>query len=1051
MSKSTAKILDTHALGDLMDYSRNHHLFTATDCEIVRGKFGKGVNFNGTSSYIDCGNAENLNPLDAITIMAWVKLSTATPAGYGGFVAGKVHALWKYGYALVEYNNGYTAMLGSGVDDTPSVCHSGGNYVGKLVHVAFTFDSTTQKIYINGKLKNSVAGTLYSTTNPLLIGKNNIDSKFFEGIISEVKIYNRALSASEIANQYTMRGYYEEVEKAPISLISVLCDEIVHATKADFDAGIGNGAEVQKRGISLRRVNWLKNSSFERAGTISGLADKWGIYNPSGADYTVLLDAGAFTSGSKSQKVTYTSNSVQAIDLGQTLLDAVGNENYTVSVDVKIDDATKVEAKIVIELWGNGTYIAGYASATTESLIFTRLSRSITTTSDTDEIRVWIELVPKFAGAEGTIWIDSAQLEKHNYASAFTLGYATTDGEYVSPPIDMTRDTIPYKLTWTSSIPSTGTIKGQLRSARTLEALGSAIWYGPTGVGDYYERSGSEDEWAINAIHDGSRWLQYKIDLETTDIEESASIHDVAIKYGASVPEIHWINVLDDSSNQKYAYGVGETANFKAEVVDFKGVANIVHVDISICQPDGRVVLKDCMALGANISAVKRYYEYSYSFATNATLGLWKAIITITNQDGKTYSETSFLKIKEPYISPPQKMTIGAAIYNGGFSGDADANIAEYIKYPGLEIWKLVIIWNRFEPGHDNLDEDYITGIVEFMDGAHENGAKVQIGIGQSLWPVWANNGDDDSTDRYDYKPTTHLADTWMQLADRIKNHPAFYSYLIINEENHDYDADVYLRALNKVASSIRTVDGNLNHRITIRPNKKDSYLRTRIAQDGIQDYDYGTGAYPTSWAWYLSEYESPISETSYLRMSRLRASPIVYGYPGGIGEIGFMKAVGDTFGDDEKLSGFERAMSIAYDQGMNEFMIWGSATSFADPETYFPMLEAFRDNLILNSRPDHFNIRVVIDNAEWLYTSEGPTSKLDMAFQDYKHLVKTLDEAGYSWFYTHTNAIPLQTITYDASISFSEVRDISEAEQDALFATRFAGVTPNGTVYLWP
>ena len=988
----------------------------------------------------------------------------------------------------------------------------------------------------------------------------------------------------------------------------VVAGKIVHATKEDFDGGVMSGVEVQKYGvIALERKNLLENPSFEVESSRNGLADNWGIYNPSGGDYTTTLDTSVFTSGSKSQKIAF-SSSGKAIYLMQHIYYVENNTDYTFSADVKIDDPDNMNARLSVELWG-GRCIDSSASAVIESTNFSRLNMTVTTTSDTDEIRVLIAMVPKFSDAAGTMWVDSVQLEMNDNPTPYAPCYTTTSGEYISSPTDMGAATTPYKIEWTSSV-AEGDLRFQIRSADSLEELNNSSWYGHTSTRDYYARfegdnlllnpslendfdgdgvpdysrqmgwgindvdftvvddayegskavkvgitnytsgdrrwellydgiiekdsdylfnlwhkengnidsihiavglekpDGSviwaysckevsssidwkhdtlffrtpnyevekiwinifidkegwiisdayslkkvncDDEWEINPVHNNSRWIQYRIDFSTTDQTYSPSLHDVVIKYGASVPEIHWANVLADDGRQRYAFKPGETANFKVEVLDFKGIANMKHVNISIFDANNNLVLQDSMTEGTDVSSVMRYYEYSYTFPSDAAMGVWRANITAVNNEGQNYSEDVFLKIREPYMYPPQKMTLGAVAYDYGFTGDVHADIEEYRKYPGLEIWKLGIRWDHLEPDHGSFDEDYVNKILEFMDGAYEHGAKVQIAIAQHGWSAWVNDGEVDSNERYTYKPTTRLADTWMQLADRLKDHPALDSYLIINEENHVYDADIYLRGLNKVASSIRAVDDNPNHRITIRPNTADSYIRTRIGQDGIQDYDYGTGTYPTSWAWWFTNYESPISDTSYLRMSRLRSSPLVYGCAGGVGEIGFAKAPRDTFGDEEKLAGFERAMSMAYDQGMDEFMIWdNSGASFADPETYFPMLKAYRDDLVTQPRSSCFDVRTLIDNDEWFYTGSPSTeSALNMSEQPYKHLVERLDGDGYSWFYTHSDAAPLQNACYKATINFSEIKGKSEAEQDMLINERLESITPSGTKYL--
>ena len=68
-------------------------------------------------------------------------------------------------------------------------------------HLAATYSSGALRIYVNGVLVSTQAGTgsIASSTLPLRIGGNTIWGEYFAGRIDEVKIYNRVLSVTEIA------------------------------------------------------------------------------------------------------------------------------------------------------------------------------------------------------------------------------------------------------------------------------------------------------------------------------------------------------------------------------------------------------------------------------------------------------------------------------------------------------------------------------------------------------------------------------------------------------------------------------------------------------------------------------------------------------------------------------------------------------------------------------------------------------------------------------------------------------------------------------------
>lgn len=74
-----------------------------------------------------------------------------------------------------------------------------------------TYDGSFIKIYLNSALDNSVAKTGFMTPNPvwLNIGRVYYNNSYFAGSISNVQIYNRALSAAEIQQNFNAtRGRY---------------------------------------------------------------------------------------------------------------------------------------------------------------------------------------------------------------------------------------------------------------------------------------------------------------------------------------------------------------------------------------------------------------------------------------------------------------------------------------------------------------------------------------------------------------------------------------------------------------------------------------------------------------------------------------------------------------------------------------------------------------------------------------------------------------------------------------------------------------------------
>ncbi len=72
--------------------------------------------------------------------------------------------------------------------------------VNSWTHLAATFDGATLRLFTNGvqTATQAYAGTLTTSANDLFIGGNSIWSEFFDGLIDEVRVYNYALTATQI-------------------------------------------------------------------------------------------------------------------------------------------------------------------------------------------------------------------------------------------------------------------------------------------------------------------------------------------------------------------------------------------------------------------------------------------------------------------------------------------------------------------------------------------------------------------------------------------------------------------------------------------------------------------------------------------------------------------------------------------------------------------------------------------------------------------------------------------------------------------------------------
>ena len=184
------------------DSSRYRNDSALTGCKWVEN----GLEFNGSSDFVNCGNDASLDVSESFTIGAYVKTSV------DGTILQKRTTLYEEGY-FFYISSGRLRILIEQPDNTNiSLIGNTSMLSGDWYHVVAVRDYGNEiGIYVNGNSDQTpVADTLtqsISNNEPLYIGKQNDNTLSFNGSISDVRIYNRALNASEIKQYYDATKY----------------------------------------------------------------------------------------------------------------------------------------------------------------------------------------------------------------------------------------------------------------------------------------------------------------------------------------------------------------------------------------------------------------------------------------------------------------------------------------------------------------------------------------------------------------------------------------------------------------------------------------------------------------------------------------------------------------------------------------------------------------------------------------------------------------------------------------------------------------------------
>jgi hypothetical protein len=172
----------------------------------VAGKLETALTFDGVDDYVDCGHDASLDITDEITVMLWIKPNVV---GEGGPNAGpicKAEAGVDWSWQLRYNAPGGEDYMGFQFNGDPE----GSTWVsvkqnlspGEWYHIAGTFDGTNIKCYLNGVEKDTNQISAIKSGNSTLFMGQDGWGNIFNGVVDEVKIYNRALSAEEIGEDY---------------------------------------------------------------------------------------------------------------------------------------------------------------------------------------------------------------------------------------------------------------------------------------------------------------------------------------------------------------------------------------------------------------------------------------------------------------------------------------------------------------------------------------------------------------------------------------------------------------------------------------------------------------------------------------------------------------------------------------------------------------------------------------------------------------------------------------------------------------------------------
>lgn len=171
--------------------------------EVVNGKVGDALKFSG--GHVDCGAANDLIEIgNQITLEMWVKpekAGWAIIAGISKSGSNTYVTAWS-DQRRVDFN------IWNGAVETWPFHSVAQPELNEWHHVACVYDGSEAIIYINGEFdsKKEFEGNLKHNGENFWMGARKVGGLQYNGLLDELRLYNRGLTQDEVKNNVDATG-----------------------------------------------------------------------------------------------------------------------------------------------------------------------------------------------------------------------------------------------------------------------------------------------------------------------------------------------------------------------------------------------------------------------------------------------------------------------------------------------------------------------------------------------------------------------------------------------------------------------------------------------------------------------------------------------------------------------------------------------------------------------------------------------------------------------------------------------------------------------------
>jgi hypothetical protein len=214
----------------------------------INGRSGSALGFNGSSTYVNCGNAEMLN-VNVFSVSFWCNIPATQ--GWNHMISRGQHVAsgtpGSVNWGVMMYENQATILYET-FNNTGWVGINTPTTLNEWHHIVATFDGTAMQLYHDGRLaaSNANAGILLDASRNFLIGARSdagAAGGFFNGSLDEVGYFNAVVAEEDVQTIMTkglaevLGGSVVATEPRPANgQTDVSRDPVLSWTPGDFAA-----------------------------------------------------------------------------------------------------------------------------------------------------------------------------------------------------------------------------------------------------------------------------------------------------------------------------------------------------------------------------------------------------------------------------------------------------------------------------------------------------------------------------------------------------------------------------------------------------------------------------------------------------------------------------------------------------------------------------------------------------------------------------------------------------------------------------------------------